>query len=67
MEAGAKTRLLISSNVTAGGVVNRTAYYTPQVLFKSLVVRSLVLQPSTSPFLEEGQVTSKSTVCCRRH
>jgi hypothetical protein len=30
MEAGVKIGLLINFNVTSGGVVNRTSYYTPQ-------------------------------------
>ena len=30
MEAGVKTGLLMDFNVTLGGVVNRTGYYTPQ-------------------------------------
>ena len=39
MEAGVKTGLLMNFNVTSGGVVNRTGYYTPQVLFVSSVVK----------------------------
>ncbi len=30
MEAGVKSGLLMNFNVTSGGVVNRTGYYTPQ-------------------------------------
>ena len=39
MEAGVKTGLLMNFNVTSGGVVNRTGYYTPQVLSVSFVVK----------------------------
>jgi hypothetical protein len=36
---GVKTGLLMNFNATLGGVVNRTGYYTPQVLFVSFVVK----------------------------
>ncbi|MEA3355961.1 MAG: GxxExxY protein [Candidatus Bipolaricaulota bacterium] len=37
--AGVKIGFLINFNVTSGGVVNRTSYYTLQVLFVSFVVK----------------------------
>jgi len=30
LSTGAKTGLLMDFNITSGGVVNRTGYYTPQ-------------------------------------
>jgi len=44
-------------NVTGGGVVNRTGYYTPQVLFVSFVVKQFCISVTVVAFDSFSLVT----------